>query len=146
MHFIGRYYHALEQKGRLSIPKSFRNELGGQAIITRGLDGCIFLFHEKDWQSILTENDTTTFTKKNLRDWTRLLANNAQLVEFDRLGRILIPEYLRQQANVTKDTVIVGSVNRVEIWDQKTYHQYVENLENQAEDIAESISSKENNQ
>jgi MraZ protein len=139
MHLIGRYYHALEQKGRVSIPPSIRCELGETAILTRGLDGCLFLFSNKDWEKTVGETLDLPLTQKVARDWVRLMANNALEVTFDNLNRILIPQYLRESAKLTKDVVIVGSLTRVEIWDQKTYHLYIETLEANAETIAENI-------
>lgn len=145
MQFIGRYYHALEQKGRLSIPTSFRNKLGESAIITLGLDGGLFLFALGDWEKIVAKTGELAFTKKNARDWIRLLSNNAIEVSFDRLGRILIPEYLREKAKLNKDVVVVGSLERVEIWDQKAYHSYLDTIEGEKEAIAESLEEKNGN-
>ncbi len=137
--FIGRFYHALEQKGRISIPPSFRQALEPEAILTTGLDGCLFLFPFSSWQSVVSEVEAQPFTRKVARDWGRLMANNASSVTFDRLGRILIQDYLRQKANLTKETVIVGSINRVEIWNQTAYHSYLDEIDKNAESIAEKL-------
>jgi MraZ protein len=139
MYLIGRYYHALEQKGRLSIPASFRKQLGDSAILTLGLEGCLFMFAAPNWQQVALEATKLPFTQKKARDWIRLLANNAKQVEFDPLGRILIPDYLRQYAKLQKHVSIVGSLNRLEIWDQSLYHQYLDELQQHPESIAESI-------
>lgn len=146
MTFIGRYYHALEQKGRLSIPIAFRSLLGEKIIITSGLDGCLFLFTEDEWQKILQETTLSPLTKKNIRDWARYLTNNAVPLDFDPQGRILIPEHLRNIAKLSKDTVVVGSLNRVEIWDRTIYHQYLETITAAAANIAESITNTNNNE
>lgn len=137
--FIGRYYHALEQKGRLSIPAVFRQILGDSAVITRGLDGCLFLFPYKNWEKISQQAANMPLTKKQSRAWVRLLANNAADVLFDDLGRIMVPEHLRTFGKLAKAVVIVGSLNYVEIWDQETYHHYLKSIENQAEAIAETL-------
>lgn len=137
--YIGRYYHALEQKGRLSIPASFRTQLNGKAILTAGLDGCLFLLDETSWDTLLSNSYPGPLTKKTHRDWARFLANNAAKVDIDSQGRILIPETLRQLANLTADTVIVGSIDRIEIWDQVTYHTYLDDLNQNAASIAENI-------
>ncbi len=139
MTFIGRYYHALEQKGRLSIPVSFRTKLRQHAIVTTGLDGCLFLFETTTWQKIVADTANGPLTKKNIRDWGRYLANNAEEVTCDAQGRILLSEHVRQQAKLKKDVVIVGSIDRIEIWDQTIYHQYLDDLEKRAVSIAESI-------
>lgn len=137
--FIGRYYHALEQKGRLSIPSSFRQRLNRQAVITAGLDGCLFLLENQNWESLLNTTQSLAFTNRRNRDWIRYLANNASQVDIDAQGRILIPEHLRQLVGLKNNVVIVGSVDRIEIWDQPTYHKYLDNLINNVESIAESI-------
>lgn len=137
--FIGRYYHALEQKGRLSIPAAFREKLGGQAILTLGFDGCLFLFPLPNWQEALKGTANMPFTRKRSRDYIRWLTNSAVEVEMDGQGRILVPAYLKERANLEKRVVVVGSLDRIEIWNQEDYHQYLEQLESQAEEIAESL-------
>jgi MraZ protein len=140
MRLIGRYYHALEQKGRLSIPVIFRQQLDNDAVLTTGLDGCLFIFPLTDWEKIAQEALSRPVTNKKARDWIRLLSNNAVIVTFDALGRILIPDHLKEHAELNKRVCIVGSLNRIEIWDQDRYHRYLEDLEINAEAIAESIS------
>jgi len=139
VNFIGRYYHALEQKGRLSIPKLFREKMAGSAVLTHGLDGCLFIFPLSGWTTVIESAGNLPFTRKNARDWVRLLANNAVEVTFDRLGRILIPDHLQAVAALDKDVVIVGSLNRLEIWDRQRYHAYFDNISKEAESIAERI-------
>ena len=137
--FIGRHYHALEQKGRLSIPTGFRQSLKTPAILPAGLEGCLFLFSQKDWQQVAKEAASLPFTNRSARDWARYLAGNASEVEFDQLGRILIPDYLRTHANLVKQTVVVGAFSRIEIWDQSLYHTYFESISQNAADIAQKI-------
>jgi MraZ protein len=137
--FIGRFYHALEQKGRLSIPASFRSDLGSPAILTAGLEESLFLLHQDSWHTIMNQASQLSVTKKSHRDWTRYIANNASLVDIDSQGRILIPDHLRDIAHLTKNVVVVGSFDRIEIWNQSTYHSYHESLAQAAADIAESI-------
>jgi MraZ protein len=140
--YIGRYYHALEQKGRLSIPSSFRSLLGATVIVTAGLDGCLFLLDINQWQSLLATTNDRPLTQRQNRDWTRYLANNASQVDLDNQGRILIPEHLRQLANLKTSVVIVGSVDRIEIWNQTDYHAYLDKLNPHIEDIIESITQQ----
>jgi len=136
--FIGRYYYTIEEKGRVSLPKSFR-ELEKQWVITRGLDGGVFLFGAEKFQAQLNHLDQLGFTKKAHRDIVRLMTNDAVLVEVDSIGRITIPEHLRASAQLTKQIVIVGSYHRVEIWDVEKYHAYLDTLVSNAEQIAEKI-------
>lgn len=138
--FIGTYYHTLEEKGRVSLPKKFR-EHGNEWVITRGLDGGLFLFKKEDFTSELEKLRNQPFTKKANRDFLRLMANEAEEVETDNTGRLLIPEYLRATAQLTKTLVIVGSYQRIEIWDAGRYHTYLKKIEEDAERIAEDVTN-----
>lgn len=137
--YIGRYYHQLEEKGRVSLPKKFREQGNKTFIITRGLDGGLFLYPENEWLKSITQLEMASQTKKDNRDFVRLMTNDAQEISTDSLGRISIPEYLRNFAQLKKDVVIIGSYSKIEIWDVQTYHQYVEQIEKNAEEIAERI-------
>src|SRR3989344_1619490 len=130
--FIGRYYHRLEDKGRISLPKIFRSQTQ-KWIITRGLDGGLFLFKETDFAEQVTGRLPRTLTKKADRDWRRLMVNSAAVVIPDRLGRVMVPDYLIQLANLTKEVVVVGSQSYLEIWDRQRYHQYLAQLDSRAE-------------
>ncbi len=134
--FIGKYYHKLEDNGRVSLPKKFRDEHKAW-VITRGLDGSLFLFKAEDFEAEIAKLEARTFTKKINRDFIRLMTNEAQLVNNDSNGRVQLPEYLIQLAKLEKEVVIVGSHSRVEIWNRETYHTYVDSIESQAEEIAE---------
>ncbi len=142
MYLIGRYYHALEQKGRLSVPKSFRDSLGKEPVLTQGLEGCLFLFSKLEWEATVSTVAKQPLTTKKSRDWARYLSNTAVLSEPDSLGRILIPDYMQQFAHLSKRIVVVGSLNRVEIWDQDTYHRYLEHVSANVESIVEGIETK----
>lgn len=136
--FIGRYYHKLEEKGRVSLPKNLRGD-HLDWIITKGLDGGLFLFLAENFQSEIAKLAERSFTKKNDRDFVRYMTNDAYSLSVDTNGRVLLPEYLKNFAQIKKDVVIVGSYNRVEIWDIDLYHQYIDQLEKNAQSIAESI-------
>jgi MraZ protein len=135
--FIGRYYHTLEGNGRLSLPKTFRDQAEFW-IITRGLDGGLFAFKREQFEAKLRELSERTFTQKSNRDFIRLMTNDAVEVEADENGRVQLPEYLIKQAHLTKKVVIAGSKDYLEIWDQDLYHQYLDSLP-RLEDIAESL-------
>lgn len=136
--FIGRYYHTLEKNGRLALPKSFREKTENW-VVTRGLDGGLFLFPKPNFENQILELTERTFTKKRNRDFVRLMVNSAQEVSPDSLGRVLLPEYLINLAQLSKKVVVVGSYHYLEIWDQKQYHSYLDMLEPQAEQLAESL-------
>jgi MraZ protein len=135
---IGKYYHHLETNGRLSLPKEFR-QISQTWVLTRGLDGCLFLLQEGDFQKELEKIAERSLTKKANRDLVRLMTNEAKIVTTDEQGRVNLPDYLIRFAHLVKHTVIVGSLNHLEIWDQERYHNYIDGLENQAEAIAESV-------
>jgi len=136
--FIGRYYHTLEAKGRLSLPKTFRDQ-ESHWIITRGLDGGLMGFKQADFETQLRELNERTFTVKHNRDFIRLMSNDAVAAEVDYNGRVQLPEYLIELAHLQKQVVISGSFNWIEIWDMNLYHFYLEKLEPQATAISEHI-------
>ena len=136
--FIGKYYYKLQGNGRISLPKGFRDE-GEDWVVTRGLDGCLFIFKADRFQEELGQLADRSFTKKAHRDLTRIMTNEAQEVKADNNGRVHLPKYLINFAELKQEIVIVGSYNRIEVWDQESYHQYVDQLEAQAEEIAEQV-------
>ena len=137
--FIGQYDHQLEAKGRLSIPKKFRSQLAQGAIISQGLDGCIFLYPKPTWELLINKLSQLPLTRSDARDFSRSLSFGASEVEIDRLGRILIPEYLRRFAGITQNCVIAGAVERVEIWDKTKFEVYTARINSQAVQIAEKL-------
>lgn len=124
--FTGRYYHNLEAKGRLAIPQSFRDELKSGGVITWGLDGCLFLFPKSYWQKLSEKLASLSLTNTAARNLIRLLVQSAVDLNLDSQGRTLIPEYLRDQANLKKQVVVAGTLTRVEIWDRDAYHQHLD--------------------
>jgi len=136
--FIGKYYYKLQANGRISLPKGFRDE-SEDWVVTRGLDGCLFIFKADRFQEELGQLADRSFTKKAHRDLTRIMTNEAQEVKADNNGRVHLPKYLINFAELKQEIVIVGSYNRIEVWDQESYHQYVVQLEAQAEEIAEQV-------
>ncbi len=134
--FIGKYYHTLEAKGRVSLPKDLRqNEK--EWVVTRGLDGCLFVFTQAAFQTQLQPFSQSPFVHKNNRDFMRLMSGEASQVNVDELGRIGLPDHLIQAAGLKKDVVVVGAMNRIEIWDQTKYHKYLDQIIPQAETLAE---------
>lgn len=137
--FIGTYYHTLEEHGRVSLPASFRNQAKAW-VVTRGLDGGLFLFPREQFQQRLKSiGETHTFTKKAHRDFVRLMTNEAQAVRADKSGRVNLPNYLIAFAGLHKNLVVIGSLEYVEIWERKTYHKYLDSIEKNAASIAEKL-------
>lgn len=122
--FTGHYYHTIETKGRLAIPISYREELSSGGVLTWGLDGCLFLFPSSSWQRLSEKLASLPMTNLQARNLTRLLIQSASELNLDSQGRTLIPEHLRKIANLKKQVVVAGSLNRIEIWDRDAYHQH----------------------
>ena len=137
--FIGRHYHTLESKGRLAIPPQFRQQLGKKPIVTRGLDGCLFLVPSRTWEKLINGLRGSPLTKQDTREFIRLMAHDASLVKFDKQGRTLIPKILRSYAKIEKQVVVAGSLDWIEIWDRVGYHQHMKKNEARAEEVAERL-------
>jgi MraZ protein len=137
--YIGRYEHTLEEKGRLSIPKKFRASLEEGAILSQGLDGCLFLYPTKVWDQLINKLSHLPLTRSDARNFTRSLSYGATDVEIDRLGRILIPEYLRNFASIKSECIIAGALDRIEIWDKIVFAKYSADINSRAEEIAEKL-------
>jgi len=140
MSFIGEYIHNLDLKGRVAIPAKFRKELGAGTIITRGLDRCLFLFVKNEWETLVKKLIALPLAQANSRAFVRLMLSGATEAEIDQQGRILIPEYLRQYANLIKKVVITGLYSRIEIWDEKNWRNYKSKTEASSDEIAEKLS------
>ncbi len=138
-YFIGEYKHNLDSKGRLAIPAKFRSKLGTGAVITRGLDRCLFLFPEKDWEALAGKIISLPLAQSNSRAFARLMLSGAMNAELDQQGRILIPDYLQSYAGVKKETVVAGLYNRIEIWDAKVWLEYKTKTEASSDAIAEKM-------
>ncbi len=116
--FMGEYNHTVDEKGRLSIPSKFREELPNGFVITKGLDGCLFAFSKSEFEAYVQKITSLSFGKKDNRDFSRFLLGGAATVEFDKQGRVLIPGVLRSFAKIEKDVALVGVGNRFEIWNK----------------------------
>lgn len=136
---MGEYQHTLDAKGRLIVPAKFREELGAGAVLTRGLDHCLFLFPMDEWRLLEEKLKTLPLTKAGARQFVRFLFSGATECELDKQGRIIVPQNLRDYAQIQKDAVIIGVSTRIEIWSKETWEAYVEEAEESYEEIAESI-------
>jgi len=137
--FIGEYSYSLDEKKRLSIPLKFRETLGKAAVVTRGLDQCLFMFSIKEWEILAEKLSKLPLAQADARGFGRLMLTGAMEVSFDNLGRILMPDYLKSYAFLKKKTVVVGVYNRIEIWDETKWQEYKEKTENEVGDIAERL-------
>lgn len=138
--FIGEYTHKLDTKGRLLIPKKFRGDLEDGAVVTRGLDNCLFLYTKEEWEKLAEKLASLPFSKSDSRAFTRLMLAGAMDVDIDSKGRIIVPDYLREFGGLEKETVIAGLYNRLELWDKDRWEEYKEKTENNSGEIAEQMS------
>ena len=136
---IGEHKHSLDPKKRLSIPAKFRKELGEGAILTRGLDNCLFVFPRKHWDALAEKLANLPMGQKDTRAFTRLILSGAVEVDFDSLGRILIPEYLKAYAGLEKEIIVAGVYTRLEIWNAAKWGSYKDALEKNSDNIAEKL-------
>ena len=139
----GEYRHSIDLKGRIIVPSKIRDEMGSKIVITRGLDGCLFGYNEKNWNSIMEKLNTLPFTKRDARNFTRFMTSGAITLEFDKQGRVNIPNYLNEYASLTKDVVIVGVINRIEIWSKDKWEEFMNNNVESLSDISENLFSSD---
>ncbi len=137
--FIGEYKHNIDEKGRIAVPAKFRKQLKG-AIITRGLDRCLFVFNKIEWQELAKKLIALPLAQANSRAFVRLMLAGAMEAPLDGQGRILVPEYLKQYAALKKQAVVTGLYNRIEIWDESEWNKYKSKTEASSDDIAEKLS------
>lgn len=138
--FIGEYYYNLDTKGRMAIPSKIRNQVGETLIITRGLDSCLFLYEKKDWEQLAEKIKNLPLSQSNSRAFACLMLAGAMEVTIDNQGRILIPDYLRNYADLKKKIVLVGVYDRLEIWDEDNWNTYKNKTERESSEIAEKLS------
>ncbi len=136
---IGEYTHSLDPKKRLSLPIKFRRELGKKVVVTRGLDNCLFIYPLKGWQRITEKVAALPFGSAGTRDFTRFFLSGAHEVDIDSVGRILVPDVLKDFAGLHTKVVLAGVHDRVEIWDEKVWGEYKKRIEKQADALAEKL-------
>ncbi len=141
--FYGEYIHGIDRKGRLILPSRFREVAKDHGMerffLTRGLDRCIFMFSEDEWIVQEQKFRNFSFTKKESRSFNRLFFSGVIDVKPDRQGRFIIPGYLKEYAEIKKDTVIIGISNRIEIWDKNIWAQFYNTSKESFEEIAEKL-------
>ncbi len=137
--FLGEYHHSIDDKGRLAVPIKFRADLSKGAVITRGLDGSLFLFPSEEWGKLAEKLASLPLGRANSRAFARLMLAGAMDVELDKQGRIVIPEYLRGYAGMDKQVVLAGLYNRLELWDKTKWETYKTATEGEAVGIAEQL-------
>lgn len=141
--FYGEYFHSIDRKGRLILPAKFRETAKAHFVekffVTRGLDSCLFMFSEEEWKTQENKFKAIPFTKQQARTFNRLYFSGAAEVTFDGQGRMLIPQYLKDFAQIKKEVVVVGVSNRIELWAKNKWEEFYGSSRQSFEEIAEKL-------
>ena len=137
--FMGEFHHSIDEKGRLILPAKFRDGLGERFVITRGLEECLFVYSENDWNKITNKLNSLPFTKKDARSFMRFFLSGATITEFDKQGRINITSPLVTYADLKKECVIIGVGDRLEIWSSEKWDNFYDTNKDSLSDIAETL-------
>ncbi len=137
--FLGEYQHSLDEKKRVSLPKSFRKDLGRTVVMTRGLDNCLFIYSRKSWERVAKKLSELSFAQADTRGFNRFILSGAAEVEVDGAGRILIPDHQKDFAGLKKEIVFAGVSDRVEVWNADRWNTYKSRIEKQADQLAEKL-------
>lgn len=137
--FMGEYHHSIDEKGRIVLPSKFRDALQDQFIVARGLEKCLYVYPMDEWNRLVDRLNTLPFTKKDARTFIRSFFSGATFCEFDHQGRTCITSPLVTYAGLTKDCVIIGANDRIEIWDQDSWNKFLKENEENLSNIAENL-------
>jgi MraZ protein len=137
--FIGEYQHNLDDKGRLAIPAKFRAILKKGAVVTKGLDNCLFLYSQEQFEKIAAKFAALPLSQSKARAFTRHMLAGAMEVEFDNQGRVTLPDYLRKFSGLKKKVIVAGLYNHLEIWEEAAWHKYKAEAEKNSNAIAEEL-------
>ena len=138
---IGEFEHSLDAKGRLIMPAKLRESIGENFVVTKGLDGCLFAFSTSEWTNFEEKLKSLPLSNRNSREFTRFFLSGASECEIDKQGRFLIPNNLREAAELTKDVIIIGVGTRIELWDKEKWNLYNSDENISVEDIAENMTN-----
>lgn len=136
---IGQYTHTIDNKKRLALPVKFRGELGNKVIITKGIENCLVVYTEKEWEVMSQKLGNLPMAQTEARSFARIILSGAMEVMLDKLGRILIPDYLKDYSDLKKSVVICGLSNRLEIWDEEKWETYRKKAEKGVEEIVSKL-------
>lgn len=137
--FIGEYQHTLDTKGRIMIPSKFREDLGDNFVVTKGLDSCLFIYSMEEWNIIKDKLKTLPLTNKDARAFVRFFFSGASEAGLDKQGRVLLPSNLRDHAKFIKDAVVIGVATRIEIWSKEQWEDYTDDDNLSYDSIAEKM-------
>jgi len=137
--FMGEFQHSIDDKGRIIVPAKFREPLGPQFIVTRGLDNCLFVYPMSEWGVLEQKLKSLPLMKSDARAFSRFFFSGATECELDKQGRVNLPNHLREYAKLDKDCVVIGVSNRVEVWSKAIWEGYYQQSEDTFNDIAEKL-------
>ena len=137
--FMGEYHHNIDEKGRIVMPSKFRELLGEHFVITRGIEKCLYVYSRADWDNLVSKLNTLPFTKKDARTFIRSFFSGATECEFDRQGRTCIASPLVTYAGFTRECVIIGANDRIEIWEIGAWNEFLKENEENLSNIAENL-------
>ena len=138
---MGEYNHTIDAKGRLIVPAKFREILGDEFVVTKGLDNCLFVYPNDEWPKFEEKLQTLPLTNKNARQFTRFFLAGAASVAVDNQGRILLPSVLREFAGLEKDVVLVGVASRIEIWSRDRWNESISTYDDDMDEVAANMES-----
>ena len=141
---LGEFHHNIDDKGRLVVPTKFREEIGSEFIITRGIEKCLYVYSLEEWEKLVSKLNTLPFTKKVTRTFTRFFYSGATACIFDKSGRMSITSPLVSYAGLDKECIIIGVNDHLEIWDSKAFNEFMVDNSDVIEDIADSLFSGDN--
>lgn len=136
---IGEYTHTLDEKKRISLPSKFRKELGKKVVVTHGLDNCLFLYPLKEWEKISEKLGNLSIGQSDTRGFNRIMLAGAVELDVDAIGRVLVPEFLRDFAGMGSKVVFAGVHSRVEVWDEGRWKNYKAKVLKQADQLAQKL-------
>ncbi|PIW67891.1 cell division/cell wall cluster transcriptional repressor MraZ [bacterium (Candidatus Moisslbacteria) CG12_big_fil_rev_8_21_14_0_65_36_11] len=137
--FIGEFHYLIDEKNRLAIPVKFRLQLKKGAVVTRGVDTCLFVYPKTEWGKLADKLAKLPINQAKSRAFARLMLAGAMDMALDRQGRVNLPDYLKEYAGLNKKAVVTGLYNRLEIWDEDKWKEYKEKSEKESENIAETL-------
>lgn len=137
--FIGEFTHKIDGKGRMAVPAKFRDQLGTTAVITKGLDSCLVIYPKHEWDLLAEKLAAMPLSKANTRAFARLMLAGAMEVDLDAQGRVMVPDYLKNYADLEGTAVVTGLYNRIEVWCEESWEKYRDAMEKESGEIAETL-------
>lgn len=136
---IGEYTHTIDDKNRLSLPAKFRSEMGKRVVLARGLDKCVAIFTEKEWKKIAEKLSESSMLQADNRSFNRFMFGGAVEAEVDSIGRVLLPDFLKEWGKLQNKVAVIGVQARVEVWNEEAWKANKETIEKQADTLAEKL-------